>query len=104
MTEPTRIRAQVQANGSALVRVLMTHDMESGQRKDDAGKPIPAWHITEVNVALNGQPVLRMHAGTGVSKNPFLQFTLKAAKAGDKIAIGWVDNKGQRRQDEAVIA
>jgi sulfur-oxidizing protein SoxZ len=104
MTEPTRIRAQVQPQGGALVRVLMAHDMESGQRKDDTGKPIPAWHITEVNVALNGQHLLRTYTGTGVSKNPFMQFTLKGAKAGDKLAVSWVDSKGQRRQDEAVIA
>lgn len=104
MTEPTRIRAQAQANGSAVVRALLAHDMESGQRKDDAGKPVPAWHITEVNVTLNGKPVLTVHCGTGVSKNPFLQFTLKAAKAGDKLGLSWVDTRGERRVDEAVIA
>jgi sulfur-oxidizing protein SoxZ len=104
MTEPTRIRAQAQANGSAIVRVLMAHEMESGQRKDDAGKPIPAWHITEVVVTLNGKPVLTVHHGTGVSKNPFLQFTLKAAKAGDKLGVSWVDTRGERRSDDAVVA
>ena len=42
MAEPMRIRAQ--ANGDkATVRVLMAHDMETGQRKDAAGKTIPAW-------------------------------------------------------------
>ena len=104
MTEPTRIRAQAQANGSALVRVLMSHDMESGQRRDDAGRLVPARHINEVNVTLNGRHVLRVFTGTGVSKNPFLQFTLKGAKAGDRIGLAWVDTAGARRQDEAVIA
>lgn len=104
MSDPTRIRAQAQANGSALVRVLMAHEMESGQRKDEAGKPIAAWHITEVEVALNGQAVLHMQCGTGVSKNPFVQFTLKNAKAGDKLRVSWVDTQGARRSDDAVIA
>ena len=43
MAEPMRIRAQVQGSG-AVVRVLMSHEMETGQRKDAAGKVIPAWH------------------------------------------------------------
>jgi sulfur-oxidizing protein SoxZ len=39
-----------------------------------------------------------------VAKNPFMQFTVKGAKAGDKISIGWVDNKGDKRTDEAVVS
>jgi sulfur-oxidizing protein SoxZ len=39
-----------------------------------------------------------------VSKNPFLQFTVKGAKAGDKISVTWKDNKGESRTDEATVA
>ncbi|HSH90338.1 MAG TPA: thiosulfate oxidation carrier complex protein SoxZ, partial [Ramlibacter sp.] len=45
MADPMRIRAQAQGN-NAIVRVLMSHEMETGQRKDAAGKTIPAWHIS----------------------------------------------------------
>jgi sulfur-oxidizing protein SoxZ len=78
--------------------------METGQRKDAAGKTIPAWHITEVTAQLNGKTVLTAQWGTSVSKNPFLQFNLKGAKAGDKVGISWVDNKGDKRSDEAVVS
>ena len=44
MSEPTRIRAQAGAD-KATVRMLMTHEMESGQRKDASGKIIPAWFM-----------------------------------------------------------
>ncbi|MEY3146112.1 MAG: thiosulfate oxidation carrier complex protein SoxZ, partial [Pseudomonadota bacterium] len=37
MADPMRIRAQA-AGGNATVRVLMAHEMETGQRKDAAGK------------------------------------------------------------------
>jgi sulfur-oxidizing protein SoxZ len=97
-----RIRAQASGNG-AVVRVLMSHEMESGQRKDAAGKTIPAWHITEVTATHNGKTVLTAEWGPAVSKNPFLQFTVKGAKSGDKIAITWKDNKGDTRTDEAVV-
>ena len=97
-----RIRAQAQGD-KVIVRVLMSHEMETGQRKDSAGKTIPAWFIQEVSATLNGAPVLSAQWGTAVAKNPFLQFTLKGAKAGDKLAISWVDNQGDKRSDEAVV-
>ena len=71
----------------AVVRVLMTHVMESGQRRDPAGAAIPAWHIAEVTATLNGERVLTAQWGPGVSANPFLQFRLKQAKVGDTVGI-----------------
>jgi len=103
MPDPMRIRAQV-AGDKATVRVLMAHEMETGQRKDAAGKPIPAWFIQEVSATHNGKPVLAAQWGPSVSKNPFLQFVVKGAKAGDKIAISWKDNRGESRTDEAVVS
>ena len=102
MADPMRIRAQA-AGDKTTVRVLMSHEMETGQRKDSSGKVIPAWHITEVSAALNGKPVMSAQWGPAVSKNPFLQFTVKGAKAGDKIAVTWIDNKGDKRTDEASV-
>lgn len=102
MSEPTKLRAQA-SGGNAVVRVLMSHEMESGQRKDASGKTVPAWHITEVVVAHNGKTVLTMACGTSVSKNPFLQFTLKGAKAGDRVSLQWRDNRGETRTDEALV-
>ena len=101
--QPMRIRAQVQGSG-AVVRVLMTHEMESGQRKDAKGNVIPAWHITDVNATLNGKTVLTAEWGPGVARNPFLQFTIKGAKAGDKVAISWKDNHGDTRTDEVAVS
>lgn len=103
MSDPMRIRAQAQGNG-AVVRVLMSHEMETGQRKDADGKVIPAWHITEVTAALNGKTVMTAQWGTAIAKNPFTQFTVKGAKAGDKITVTWVDNRGDKRTDEATVS
>ncbi|MCW5660858.1 MAG: thiosulfate oxidation carrier complex protein SoxZ [Burkholderiaceae bacterium] len=103
MSDPMRIRAQV-AGDKATVRVLMSHEMETGQRKDGAGKTIPAWFIQEVSAQLNGKPVLSAQWGPAVSKNPFLQFAIKGAKAGDKVAVTWVDNRGDKRTDEATVS
>ena len=100
MADPMRIRAQA-AGDKATVRVLMSHEMESGQRKDASGALIPAWFIQDVTATHNGKVVLTAEWGPAVSKNPFLQFTVKGAKAGDKIGVTWKDNKGDSRTDEA---
>ncbi len=103
MADPMRIRAQA-SGPNVTVRVLMSHEMESGQRKDAAGKTTAAWHIAEVSATLNGKPVLSAEWGPAVSKNPFLQFTIKGGKAGDKVGINWKDNRGETRSDEAVVS
>ncbi len=103
MADPMRIRAQA-AGDKATIRVLMSHEMESGQRKDGPGKLIPAWHIQDVTATLNGKVVMTAEWGPAVSKNPFLQFTIKGAKAGDKVGVTWKDNKGDTRSDEATVS
>ncbi|MBX9959310.1 MAG: thiosulfate oxidation carrier complex protein SoxZ [Burkholderiaceae bacterium] len=103
MADPMRIRAQA-AGDKATVRVLMSHEMETGQRKDASGKTIPAWFISEVSASHNGKVVLTAEWGPAVSKNPFMQFVVKGAKAGDKISVSWKDNKGDSRTDEATVS
>ena len=84
MADPMRIRAQ-SSGDKATVRVLMSHEMESGQRKDAAGKTVPAWFIQEVTAKHNGKDVFSAEWGPAVSKNPFLQFAVKGVKALDKV-------------------
>ena len=103
MADPMRIRAQA-AGDKATVRVLMSHEMETGQRKDAAGKTIPAWFIQEVIATHNGKPVLSAQWGPSVAKNPFMQFNVKGAKPGDKIVVSWTDNRGDKRSDEATVS
>jgi len=102
MSELTRIRAQTQAEKTT-VRVLMSHEMETGLRKDPNNKLIPAWFIQEITATLNGKVVLVAEFGPAVSKNPYLMFVIKGGKVGDKVAIIWKDNKGDTRTDEATV-
>ena len=103
MSDPMRIRAQAQGDKTT-VRVLVSHEMESGQRKDAAGKVVPAWFIQSINATWNGKTVMSAQWGTAVSKNPYMQFSFKGAKAGEKVILNWIDNLGDKRSDEAVIA
>lgn len=103
MADPMRIRAQAQGDKTT-VRVLVSHEMESGQRRDAAGKIVPAWFIQNISATCNGKTVMSAQWGPAVSKNPFLQFAFKGGKAGDKVVVTWTDNRGDKRTDEAVIA
>ena len=103
MADPMRVRA-TESGGVVDVKILMKHDMETGQRKDASGKTIPAWHIQTVTAQVGGKVVFEAQFGPAVSKDPFLNFKFKGAAKGDKLSVTWVDNRGDKRTDEATIA
>jgi sulfur-oxidizing protein SoxZ len=103
MADPMRIRAN-EAGGVTTVRVLMSHPMEPGTRRDASGNLVPAHHITDVVAMHNGKEVLKAMWSGAVSQNPFLSFKFKGAAKGDKVVVKWTDNKGESRTDEATIA
>ena len=103
MADPMKIRASMMGD-KVVVKVLMAHEMETGQRKDSAGKTIPAWFIQNVTATHNGKTVLSAQWGPAVSKNPFLEFRFSGGKAGEKVIVTWTDNKGGKRSDEATIS
>ena len=103
MADPMKIRAQMKGDVCE-IRVLMSHPMETGQRKDSDGKTVPAHHIQTITVALNGKAVVSGQTGGSVSRNPVFGFKVKGAKAGDKVSVSWKDNKGDSRTDETTVA
>ncbi len=102
MGSPMRIRA-VQAGDITEVKVLIKHDMETGQRKDASGNPVPAHIIKTVIAQCNGRTVFEAETGTSISKDPFISFKFKNGNKGDKVVVSWNDNKGDSRTDEVVI-
>lgn len=102
MPDPMRIRATAQGD-TVEVRVLMSHEMETGQRRDSSGNLVPAHFIQNVTVTHAGKTVLSAEWGPAVSKNPYLQFKFQGGKKGEEIVVTWVDNKGETRTDKATI-
>ena len=102
MADPMRIRV-AEKDGTVNVKVLMSHEMETGQRKDSGGKLVPAHFIRSVTASHKGRTVLSAQWGPAVAKNPFLEFNFKGGQKGDKISVTWEDNQGQKRTDEATI-
>ena len=93
-TDNMKMRAQLKGEVTE-VKVLMSHPMETGRKKDDFDKLIPAHFVQLVTATLNGKTVLEAQWGTGISKNPYLTFRLTGAKVGDIIEVTWIDNLGE---------
>jgi sulfur-oxidizing protein SoxZ len=102
MGNPMKIRAK--AEGDVVdVKILMSHIMETGLRKNQAGEPIPAHFIQLLNVSYGPRTVLSAQWGPAVSANPFLAFKFKGGQKGEKLKVSWIDNKGDGRTDEVAI-
>ena len=100
---PMKIRATA-AGGFTDIRVLMTHPMETGQRKDPEGKLVPPHFIQNLTVKLNGKTVVDSQISQGVSRNPVFSFRIKGGARGDKVEVAWQDNTGETSSIEAAVA
>ena len=99
-----KMRATLGDNGETTVKILISHPMDTGLVKDKkTGNLIPAHFIQEVVCEHNGSSVLTAEWGPAISKNPYLSFRFKGAKAGDTVKVNWVDNQGNSDSDEATI-
>lgn len=97
-----KVRAKHKA-GQTTVKALMTHPMETGQRKGKDGKPIPAHFIQEVECTVGGKTVMTASWGTAVSKNPYLSFKFDGG-AGETVALKWTDNMGKSDMIETKVS
>jgi sulfur-oxidizing protein SoxZ len=99
-----KMRATLGDNGVTTVKILISHPMDTGLVKDKkTGNLIPAHFIQEVVCEHNGNNVLTAEWGPAISKNPYLSFRFKGAKAGDTVKVNWVDNQGNSDSGEATI-
>lgn len=102
-----KMRAQLKGDsasgGITEVKVLMSHSMETGRKKDDFNQIISAHFVQLVTATLNGKTVLEAQWGTGISKNPYLTFRLKGAKVGDIVSVTWQDNLGETATEQIAI-
>jgi sulfur-oxidizing protein SoxZ len=75
------------------IKVLISHPMESGQRRDAMGQPIPRDIIHSLKCTWDDQVVLEAELFPAISANPFFAFTALAEKSG-RISITFTDDNG----------
>jgi sulfur-oxidizing protein SoxZ len=87
-----------------LVRVLITHPMETGRRIDiETGKLVPAHFINELTITHDDRIIASCALGTGISKDPYFSFRFKHGKPGDFVTVAWKDNLGHSDELSARI-
>ena len=104
----TEVKARVKVPATAAkgevieIKTLIAHTMESGQRKDKAGKPIPRKIINKFICTLNGKEIFRSDWYTAVAANPYLAFFVRATESGT-FNFAWYDDDGSVYRASAPI-
>ncbi|GBU15863.1 MULTISPECIES: thiosulfate oxidation carrier complex protein SoxZ [Methylobacteriaceae] len=90
-------KKEVAKGGVIEVKTLVSHTMESGQRKDKDGKTIPRKILNKFTCDLNGKTIFSAELESAVSANPYFQFKLKPEESGT-LTFTWVDDDGSKIQ------
>lgn len=76
------------------IKTLISHVMETGQRKDKkTGEKIPRHIINKFTCTFNGTPVFSSDWHPAVAANPYLAFSYRAVESGT-LHFEWVDDDG----------
>ncbi len=84
------------------IKTLISHKMESGQRKDKDGNIIPRSIINTFTCDFNGQNVISVELHGAVSTNPYFQFEAKVPESGEFV-FTWLDDDGSTYTDKKSI-
>jgi sulfur-oxidizing protein SoxZ len=95
MAEKPRLKVPKEAKKGDVVEIktLLSHVMETGQRKDAAGNTIPRKIINKFTCEFNGKPVFSADLEPAIAANPYLQFTAKVDESGT-FKFTWTDDDG----------
>src|SRR6188474_2244750 len=77
------------------VKALVSHVMESGQRRDGAGNIIPRKILNKFTCTVNGKQVFAADFEPAISANPYIQFKFKAQESGP-VVLTWIDDDGSK--------
>ena len=88
-----RVPRSAAAGENITIKTLISHPMESGQRKDSSGNPIPRSIINRFTAEFNGQSVIDMTLEPAISTNPFVEFQSVVPEAG-AFTFTWYDDDG----------
>ena len=104
MASKPRVKVPKTASAGEVITIktLISHKMESGQRKDKAGNKIPRQIINRFEASFNGTPVFSADIDPAVSANPYLEFSAKVDESGT-FTFTWTDDDGSVYTKDAKI-
>jgi sulfur-oxidizing protein SoxZ len=92
-TPRIRMPATAKAGEVVEVKTLISHEMESGQRKDKEGKLIPRKIIKQFTAKFNGKEIMRADWYGAISANPYQAFKVRVPESGT-FTFEWLDDDG----------
>ena len=104
MASKPRVKVPKTASAGEVVTIktLISHNMESGQRKDKDGNLIPRQIINKFTAEFNGQPVFSADMHGAISANPYMEFSAKVNESGT-FKFTWVDDDGSVYEADSEI-
>ena len=84
------------------VKILISHPMESGQRRDEMGTLVPRMVINDFRCVYNGVEVVHLTLFPAIAANPFLAFAAKADASGE-LVFSWKDDSGASQTETARV-
>ncbi len=84
------------------IKTLISHKMESGQRKDKEGNKIPRSIINHFTCTFNGETVVDVMMEPAISTNPYFEFDAKVPESGEFV-FTWKDDDGSTYEDKKSI-
>jgi sulfur-oxidizing protein SoxZ len=97
-----RVPATAKKGEVVEIKTLITHPMESGQRKGDDGKLVPRLIVNSLKVTYNDKLVMDARLEPATAANPYLAFFLKVEESGT-LKFTWTDDLKQSWTAESKI-
>jgi sulfur-oxidizing protein SoxZ len=97
-----RLPGQVRAGEVIEVRTLITHNMETGQRRDGEGRVIPRDILVRFVARFEGAVVFEAELHPAVAANPYIAFPFRAERPG-RVEFVWTNDAGQERRLSAEL-
>ncbi|NOC84262.1 thiosulfate oxidation carrier complex protein SoxZ [Ruegeria sp. HKCCD6228] len=88
-----KVPKKAAAGETVTIKTLISHKMESGQRKDKEGNVIPRSIINRFSCEFNGEMVIDVTMEPAISTNPYFQFEATVPEAGEFV-FTWYDDDG----------
>ena len=101
-TPRVRMPSKAKAGEVIEVKTLISHEMETGQRKDAQGKPIPRKIIKTFTAKFNGKEVFHSDWHPAISANPYLAFSVRVPETGT-FEFTWLDDDGTISKHEQKV-
>ncbi len=88
-----KVPKSASAGDTITIKTLISHKMESGQRKDEDGNVIPRSIINRFTADFNGENVIDVTLEPAISTNPYFQFDAIVPESGE-FTFTWYDDDG----------